>query len=142
MPMNPGLVERYHDAARHVAARAVLLPSGIRFSSSTDRPDWTAEAEKALRAFHSRHAGPRGEAPLEKHLAATLKHRGRLLSGGPKEIAAVATEENLNPTYLVALWNGLGAPRAKLEGITGSFPGAHDRWARIREEKHRKHVKS
>jgi hypothetical protein len=114
MPMNPGLVERYHDAARYVAARAVLLPSGLRFSPSADRPDWTAQAEKALRSFHALHAGPRGEAPLEKHLAATLKHRSRLLGGGPGEIAAVATEENLNPTYLAALWNGLGAPLAKL----------------------------
>lgn len=31
MPMTPGLVERYHQAARHVAARAVLLPDGFRF---------------------------------------------------------------------------------------------------------------
>jgi len=28
----------------------------------------------------------------------------------------------------------IGMPRIALEGITGSFPGAHDRWARIREE--------
>ncbi|MBM3847353.1 MAG: DUF1587 domain-containing protein, partial [Verrucomicrobia bacterium] len=60
MPMNPGLVERYHQAARYVAARAVLLPTGFRFSGSTDRPDWTAEAEKALRGFHSRYAGRNG----------------------------------------------------------------------------------
>ena len=59
MPMSPGLVERYHQAARFVAARAVLLPTGFRFSNSTERPDWTAEAEKALRSFHSRYAGPK-----------------------------------------------------------------------------------
>lgn len=28
----------------------------------------------------------------------------------------------------------IGTPRIALEGITGSFPGAHDRWARVREE--------
>ncbi len=28
----------------------------------------------------------------------------------------------------------VGMPTVKLEGITGAFPGAHDRWARIREE--------
>ena len=28
----------------------------------------------------------------------------------------------------------IGMPRVSLEGITGDFPGAHDRWARIREE--------
>ena len=29
----------------------------------------------------------------------------------------------------------VSAPRAKLEGITGAFPGAYDRWARVRAEK-------
>ncbi len=28
----------------------------------------------------------------------------------------------------------IGMPRVELEGITGAFPGAHDRWARIREQ--------
>jgi hypothetical protein len=28
----------------------------------------------------------------------------------------------------------IGMPTVVLEGITGAFPGAHDRWARIREE--------
>ena len=107
MPMTPGLVERYHEAARHVAARAVLLPAGFRFSPSTDRPNWTSEAEKALRSFHSRYAGPKGEPPLTAHLVATLKHRERLTSGGASAIAAVAAEEKLNATYLAALWAGL-----------------------------------
>jgi hypothetical protein len=115
MPMTPGLVERYHQAARYVAARAVLLPTGFRFSSSPDGPDWTTEAEKALRSFHSRYAGPNGEPPLAAHLAATLKHRDRLTRGGPAAIAGVAAEEKLNATYLAALWAGLsGKPGASL----------------------------
>ena len=28
----------------------------------------------------------------------------------------------------------MGMPTVRLEGITGSFPGAADRWARIRED--------
>jgi DNA-directed RNA polymerase subunit RPC12/RpoP len=32
----------------------------------------------------------------------------------------------------------IGMPRVALEGITGSFPGAADRWAKIREDRHRK----
>jgi len=107
MPVTPVLVERYLKAARDVAARAVLLPTGFQFSASPDRPEWTAEAEKALRAFHSRYAGPDGAPPLEQHLAAMLRHRERLASGGPDAIAAVAAEEKLNATYLTALWTGL-----------------------------------
>ena len=115
MPMTPGLVERYHQAARYVATRAVLLPAGFRFSISADRPDWTTEAEKALRSFHSRYAGPNGEPPLAAHLAATLKHRERLTRGGPAAIAEVAAEEKLNAIYLAALWAGLsGKPGAPL----------------------------
>jgi mono/diheme cytochrome c family protein len=107
MPVTPGLVERYHQAARDVAARAVLLPTGFRFSPSTERPDWAEEALKTLRSFHARYAGPNGEPPLAAHLAATLKHRDRLSRGGATAIAAVATEEKLNATYLAALWAGL-----------------------------------
>jgi len=28
----------------------------------------------------------------------------------------------------------MGMPTVRLEGITGSFPGAHEKWARIRED--------
>jgi hypothetical protein len=107
MPVTPELVERYHHAARDVAARVVLLPGGFRFSPSTERPDWTEEALKPLRSFHARYAGPNGEPPLAAHLAATLKHRDRLTRGGAADIAAVAAEEKLNATYLAALWAGL-----------------------------------
>ncbi len=140
MPMNPGLVERYHDAARYVAARAVLLPGGFRFSPSPERPDWTSEAEKALRSFHSRHAGAKGEPPLEKHLAATIKHRERLLRGGPAEIAAVAAEERLNATYLATLWTGLSAPlgalpATEIEALTKQW---QQKTAQAEAEKQRK----
>ena len=107
MPVTPELVQRYHQTARDVAARAVLLPKGFRFSSSPDRPIWTAETLKALRSFHARYAGPNGVPPLAAHLAATLRHREKLISGGPSAIAAVAAEEKLNATYLTALWVGL-----------------------------------
>ena len=107
MPVTPELVERYHQTARDIAARVVLLPSGFRFSPSTDRPDWTEETLEPLRTFHARHAGPNGEPPLAAHLAATLKHRDRLSRGNAADIAAVAAEEQLNATYLSALWAGL-----------------------------------
>lgn len=118
MPVTPELVERYHHAARDVAARAVLLPNGFRFSPSPDRPTWTEETLKSLRSFHARHAGPNGEPPLATHLAATLRHRDKFTSDGPAAIAAVAAQENLNPTYLSALWAGLSGT------TTSSLPTA------------------
>jgi Protein of unknown function (DUF1592)/Protein of unknown function (DUF1588)/Protein of unknown function (DUF1587)/Protein of unknown function (DUF1595)/Protein of unknown function (DUF1585) len=107
MPVTPELVERYHLAARDVAARAVLLPNGFRFSSSPDRPTWTQETLESLRSFHARYAGASGEPPLATHLAATLRHRDKFASGGHAAIAAIAAEEQLNATYLAALWEGL-----------------------------------
>jgi hypothetical protein len=107
MPVTPELIERFHQTARDVAARAVLLPTGFRFSSSTERAEWTQESLKPLRDFHARFTGPNGEPPLAAHLAATLKHRDRLTREGSAAIAAVAAEKNLNANYLAVLWAGL-----------------------------------
>lgn len=38
------------------------------------------------------------------------------------------------PTCLCSAHQLMGAPTVKLEGITGSFPGAHHKWAKIRED--------
>ena len=138
MPVTPGLVERYHQAARDVAARAVMLPTSFRFSPSTERPDWTEDALKALRSFHARYAGPNGEPPLAAHLAATLKHRDRLIRGGPTAIAAVATEEKLNATYLAKLWvelNGKSASQAEVNAQTKQW---HEKATQIEAEKQRR----
>jgi mono/diheme cytochrome c family protein len=138
MPVTPVLVERYLQAARDVAARAVLLPTGFRFSASPDRPEWTAEAEKALRAFHSRYSGPAGEPPLERHLAATLRHREKLASGGPAALAAVAAEENLSLPYLTALWTGLsGTAASPTEDVPRAVQWL-DKVAEIEAEKQRR----
>lgn len=37
--------------------------------------------------------------------------------------------------YLAVANRIVSAPQIKLEGITGSFPGAYDRWERVRAEK-------
>ncbi|MBX3421448.1 MAG: DUF1592 domain-containing protein [Pirellulaceae bacterium] len=125
MPVTPELVERYHQTARDVAARAVLLPTGFRFSASTERPDWAEEALQPLRDFHARYAGPNGEPPLEKHLAATLKHRDRLTRDGPAAIGTVAAEDKLNATYLAALWtwfNSESASQAEVDAHPADLP--------------------
>ena len=138
MPVTPELVERYHQTARDVAARAVLLPGGFRFSTSTERPDWTEEALKPLRSFHARYAGPNGEPPLAAHLAATLKHRDRLTRGGAADIAAVAAEEKLNATYLAALWAGLDGKSASPEEAIAQTKQWSEKAALAEAEKQRR----
>ena len=138
MPVTPGLVERYHQAARDVAARAVLLPTGFRFSPSTERPDWAEDALKTLRSFHARYAGPNGEPPLAAHLAATLKHRDRLTRGGPAAIAAVATEEKLNPTYLATLWAGLNGKSDSVAEVNAQTKQWSEKATQINTENQRR----
>lgn len=138
MPVTPELVERYHQTARDVAARVVLLPGGFRFSPSTERPDWTEEALKPLRSFHARFAGPNGEPPLAAHLAATLKHRDRLTRGGAADIAAVAAEEKLNATYLAALWAGLNGKSASPEEAIAQTKQWSEKAALAEAEKQRR----
>ncbi|MCU0979414.1 MAG: DUF1592 domain-containing protein [Pirellulaceae bacterium] len=138
MPVTPELVERYHQTARDVAARVVLLPTGFRFSPSTERPDWAEEALRPLRSFHARHAGPDGEPPLTAHLAATLKHRDRLTRGGPAAVAAVAAEEKLNATYLAALWTGLNGKSARQAEVDALTKQWQEKAAQIEAEKQRR----
>ena len=138
MPVTPELVERYHQTARDVAARVVLLPTGIRFSPSTERPDWAEEALTSLRSFHARYAGPNGEPPLAAHLAATLKHRDRLTRDGSAGIAAVAAEEKLNATYLAALWTGLNGKASEQAEIEAQTKQWQEKAAQIEAEKQRR----
>lgn len=121
--MSPSLVTKYFDAAKEIAAHAVLVPDGIRFSPGTSQRDWTDEGLAAIRSFYSRWTVPGGGSavnlqgikfdtadggvlPLEKYLAATLTERGAILAG-TRTIAEAAAAQGLNPKYLGILWTAL-----------------------------------
>ncbi|MES2596335.1 MAG: DUF1592 domain-containing protein [Verrucomicrobiota bacterium] len=53
--MSPALLTKYLDAAKDIAAHAVLLPDGARFSPSISPQDWTDEALAKIRAFYARY---------------------------------------------------------------------------------------
>jgi hypothetical protein len=128
--MSPALVTKYLDAAKAVAAHAVLLPDGFRFSEGDTRRDWTDEALARIRKFYGRFtqpidqaadaantviapgvvvdAGHEGFLPTEKYLLATLAERDRLSKGGDA-VAAVAHGRGLNAKFLATLWNALSA---------------------------------
>ena len=52
LAMSPSLVTKYMDAAKDIAAHAVLLPDGIRFSRFSSRRDWTDEILTEIRSFY------------------------------------------------------------------------------------------
>jgi hypothetical protein len=123
LAMSPALFTKYLDAAKSIAAHAVLLPDGLRFSSYTTRRDWTNEILNQIRALYSTYsdssdstkvnlqglvwdAKQGGRLPVEKYLAATLDERESLWAAR-KTIAAVASEHGLSPKYLDLVWKSL-----------------------------------
>lgn len=122
--MSPALLTKYLDAAKGVAAHAVLLPDGIGFSSRTSRQDWTNELLDQIRAVYGKYSdvstrGARlnlqgevfdskegGRLPVEKYVAATLIER-EAIQTGRKTCTTVATERGLSAKYLEAVWRVL-----------------------------------
>lgn len=122
--MSPALVTKYLDAAKDVAAHAVLVPDGIRFSPSVTRRDWTeellAEIRGMYRDFTDNGGGTSvnlqgirfdtkdgGVLPLDKYLAALLEERA-----GKRKASDVPV--GLSAKYLQSL-------RAMLNGKQPNF---------------------
>lgn len=123
LSMSPALLSKYLEAGKEVAAHAVLLPSGLRFSPSTTRRDWTEELLAEIRQLYARYSAKEGETrvnlqgivfetngggrlPIDQYLQATLEER-EPLALGRKSIETVASARNLSPKYLSLLWNEL-----------------------------------
>ena len=120
--MSPGLLRKYLDAGKTIAAHAVLLPDGFRFSPHTTRRDRTDESLAGIRGFYDdfsvtekladhygygmSHLGNAGRIPLEQYFAATLEERDSVITG-ERTIEEVAAEHDLNTKYLSRLWTRL-----------------------------------
>jgi hypothetical protein len=124
LAMSPALIDRYLKAARDVAAHAVLLPDGFRFSPSTSRRDWTNEALAELRKAYAPYPAD-GSLPLIPYLRATLKHR-EALKAGTLDLEKAAAGEKLSPKYLRTLWTALTdpAPSDSVDAIRARWRGA------------------
>lgn len=128
--MSPSLVTKYLDAGKEIAAHALLLPDGLRFSTKTTRRDWAEEILGEIRAFYREFTDPRGgdqvnlqgivfetnaggRLPVDKYLAATL-----ILRDAPKgrrvTVETVAREQGLNAKYLGSLTTMLAGKEPSL----------------------------
>jgi hypothetical protein len=116
--MSPALLDKYYGAAKKIAKHAVLTPEGFHSSPSSHERDWLHDAIGAIQKFYAQFADPDGFLPLERYIAATLKHRDAL-SSGSATVEEVAEKENLNAPYLALLWKTLtaGTPSAVLDSI-------------------------
>jgi len=137
--MSPEMVDKYLDAAKDVAAHAVLTPDGIRFSPSTTKRDWTEEALAGIRDIYARNTvdtgatsvnlqgiafdtNAGGRPPLVKCLAAALAERDGLLAGTITPEAAAA-KHGVSPKYLAALVAALvdPAPCLPLDAVRAAW---------------------
>ena len=141
--ISPALVTKYFDAAKEVAAQAVLVPDGLRFSPYTTRRDWSDDLVGRIRNFYSQYTESSGTSrvnlqgivfdtnqggrlPLERYFATTLEQR-ELLRAGRSSIIDIARQRNLSPKYLGALWDML----ARSPGVQPSIllDDLRARWA-------------
>lgn len=122
LTMSPSLLEKYLAAGKQVAAHAVLLPDGFRFSNKVSRLDWSNELVNEIRGFYRRVMGAdavdfsyrsqvgnvvpadvrEGRLDLLPYFAALLAHREEL-SQNPAGIQQVAETADLNPNYAANL---------------------------------------
>ncbi len=117
--MSPALLDKYLAAGKDVAAHAVLLPDGIRFSPHASRRDWTDDLMGRIRAFYRRYTDSRGATrvnlqglqwdtneggrlPLEPYLEALVAERDALATG-ERSVESIARERDLSPKYLGGL---------------------------------------
>ncbi len=107
--MSPALLNKYLDAAKGIAAHAVLLSDGFRFDPGTTRRDWSDALMARIKARYARHVGPDGRVDLSRYFEATLKHR-RELAADPRAIVRVADRETLSSPYLEKIWKAVNAP--------------------------------
>ena len=110
--MSPTLLTKYLNAAKDIAAHAVLLPDGFRFSPAKTRRDWTDESVARLRAFYAAYTPPTAAcrcSPTSRPRSATATH----CASGKITLGAVAASEKLNPKYLGILWRTLTDERRR-----------------------------
>ncbi len=148
--MSPSLVQKYFDAAKEVAAHAVLLPDGIAFSRYTTERDQTDELVGRIQAFYRQFTADGGGQPvnlqgikfdtnqggllpLERYLATTLEERDALRLG-KKTIATVANERSLSAKYLATVWQALAADRAADQGASPLLHDLRRKWPAAKSE--------
>ena len=109
MVMSPGLFDKYLEVAKEIAAHAVLLPDGFRFSKDTGRGDWTEEPLDKIRVIYDTETVEYdfrekwSRVDLVRYCKALIQHHERLRSDGQQletAVDAVAAEEGLNRYYL------------------------------------------
>ena len=138
--MSPALLTKYLDAARQIAAHAVLLPDGVRFSASASQQDWTEEAMAKIRDFYAKWTVP-DAVPQEVAGAGRVETRGGglPLAACLDAVQGKRSRDGLSARYLDALTAFLSADRPSplMDPLRAKFreriltAGDIDAWRRV-----------
>ena len=123
--MSPALLNKYLDAAKGIAAHAVLLPDGFRFDRGTTRRDWSDSLMARIKARYARHVGPDGRVDVARYFEATLANR-KVFTADPKAVRRVAEAKKLSAPYLEKIWKAMNAPgdSPMLKGLAAEWRAA------------------
>jgi hypothetical protein len=102
--MSPNLFKKYYAAAQHVADHVLLTPTRMAFAPHpvVTFADQTKLTERAILKFYEQHKVDYG-----KSLTALWQYRHRPADRKATTIEEWATERQLSPKYLRALWDML-----------------------------------
>jgi len=103
--MSPSLLGKYLDAAKAVAAHAVLTQDGIRFSEGTSPREWTNENLERIRSFYARFCGSgEGGSVIQQGIKLDTGSDGKLpLKEYLAAVQGKSEATGLSPKYLAAL---------------------------------------
>lgn len=130
LSMTPAMLTKYLDAGRELSQHAVLLPDGIRFSSSRSPRDWTEEVLEKIRSLYAKYSAKTGATqvnlqgvvfdtndggrlPFSLYLKAILEERDNI-EQEKKTLDQIASERQLSSKYLHLLVSALQAPKGPL----------------------------
>lgn len=116
--MAPTLLPKYLEAARMVAARAVLTPTGFRFSSDDDPHEWISQSMERIREFYGRYTDAQGRVNFVPYIEATFVLREN--SAEVNFLEAIAREQGLSARYLRILWEALNGLQVDSDSPTSS----------------------
>jgi len=123
--MSPSLLAKYLDAAKDIAAHAVLTPDGIHFSPSTSAFDWTDETLAKIREFYSRFSMSGGATAVNlQGIMFDTNAGGRLpLANYLAALQGQASVDGLNAKYLATLKQALTdtKPSVLLDPLRAKF---------------------
>lgn len=130
LSMTPAMLTKYLDAGRDLSQHAVLLPDGIRFSSSRSPRDWTEDVLEKIRSLYAKYSAKTGATqvnlqgvvfdtndggrlPFSLYLKAILEERDNI-DQQKKTLDEIASERQLSPKYLQLMVSALQAPKGPL----------------------------